>query len=261
MKRTPITPQDPDFPAEFHHLLHSAAVYDSSCSPEARVIFIDRDDGYYLKSAPRGTLEKEAAITRYFHQKGLAPAVLEYLSGERDFMLTARMPGEDCTHADVLSRPEWLADMMGQQLRALHEMSTDGCPVSDHTAHYLATVEQNYRTGNYDISRFPDSFGYASAEAAMLVVRQHAHRLKSDTLLHGDYCLPNIMVKDGLFSGFIDLGNGGVGDRHVDLFWGAWTLNFNLHTERYRDRFFDAYGRDKIELDMLDIVAACEVFG
>ena len=63
------------------------------------------------------------------------------------------------------------------------------------------------------------------------------------------------------FTGYIDLGNGGVGDRHVDLFWGAWTLNFNLHTDRYRDRFFDAYGRDRIEEEALLTVAAAEVFG
>jgi kanamycin kinase len=69
------------------------------------------------------------------------------------------------------------------------------------------------------------------------------------------------MLCDGRFSGFIDVGNGGLSDRHIDLFWGAWTLEFNLHTDRYRERFFDAYGRDKIESDMLRIVAACEVFG
>jgi kanamycin kinase len=69
------------------------------------------------------------------------------------------------------------------------------------------------------------------------------------------------MLDDWRFSGFIDLGNGGVGDRHIDLFWGAWTLWFNLKTDRYRDRFLDAYGRDKIDAPMLKIVAAAEVFG
>ncbi len=38
--------------------------------------------------------------------------------------------------------------------------------------------------------------------------------------------------------GFIDLGNGGVGDRHIDLFWGAWTLFYNLKTDRHTERFF-----------------------
>ena len=69
------------------------------------------------------------------------------------------------------------------------------------------------------------------------------------------------MLDDWKFSGFIDLGNGGVGDRHIDLFWGAWTLFYNLKTDAYCDRFLDAYGRDKIEEEMLRAIAAFEVFG
>ena len=74
-------------------------------------------------------------------------------------------------------------------------------------------------------------------------------------------CLPNIMFDGWELSGFIDLGNGGIGDRHVDLFWGAWTLRFNLGTDAYRELFFDAYGRDKIDKEILSVIAAAEVFG
>jgi kanamycin kinase len=79
--------------------------------------------------------------------------------------------------------------------------------------------------------------------------------------LHGDYCLPNIILDDWQFSGFIDLDNSGVGDRHVDLFWATWTLFFNLKTDKYRERFIDAYGREKVDEDMLRAIAAIEVFG
>ena len=47
----------------------------------------------------------------------------------------------------------------------------------------------------------------------------------------------------------------------IDLFWGAWTLNFNLKTDVYRNTFFDAYGRDKIDENALLAVSAAEVFG
>ena len=78
MKRTPITLQPKQFPEEFHPLISGADVYDSSCSREARVYFIDKQDGFYLKCAPAGTLEKEAAVTGFFHQKGLGAEVLAY---------------------------------------------------------------------------------------------------------------------------------------------------------------------------------------
>jgi kanamycin kinase len=69
------------------------------------------------------------------------------------------------------------------------------------------------------------------------------------------------MLNDWRFSGFIDLGQAGVGDRHIDLFWGAWTLWFNLKTDEYRERFYDAYGRDRVDPDLIRTVAAAEVFG
>ena len=68
---TPITPNLTDYPAEIRSLLSGAKLYDSSCSPEAKVIFVNKDSGYFLKSANKGVLEHEAEMTKYFHGKGL----------------------------------------------------------------------------------------------------------------------------------------------------------------------------------------------
>ena len=62
MKRTLLTIDPLTFPAEYRPLLSGAPVYDSSCSPAARVYYIDRDGGYYLKTQPvaKGSLRLEA---------------------------------------------------------------------------------------------------------------------------------------------------------------------------------------------------------
>ena len=54
MKRTRIQPDLNRFPEEVARFLEGAALYDSSCSPEARVTFIDREDGAFLKTAEAG---------------------------------------------------------------------------------------------------------------------------------------------------------------------------------------------------------------
>ena len=260
MKRTRICLNKDDYPQRLHELLDGAVTYDSSCSIGARVIFIDKDGGYYLKCSDKGSLRKEALLTDYFCQKGLGAQVVDYFSDEKDWLLTERVGGEDCTYQDYLSEPKRLCDTIAIRLRELHELDFSRCPI-DHTREYISTVEKNYREGNYDLSVFSGDMAYSSAEEAYEMFDKNKHLLSSDTLLHGDYCLPNIMLDNWRFSGFIDLGNGGVGDRHVDLFWGAWTLNFNLKTDEYRSRFFDAYGRDKVDEDMIRIIAAAEVFG
>lgn len=249
-----------NIPDELRRFAHGAEIYDSSCSPEARVYFIDKDDGYYLKTS-HASLEKEALMTSYFHKKGLGPEVLTYSRQGADWLLTTRIAGEDLIYKDYLAEPKRLSEFLGGKLRELHETDFHDCPVKNRTSEYLLLAEENYRTGNYDKSAFPDSFGYRSAEEAYRVLTLGKGELKNDTLIHGDYCLPNIILDGWKFSGFIDLGNAGVGDRHIDLFWGAWTLWFNLKTDSYRDRFLDSYGRDKVDEDILRVVAAAEVFG
>ncbi len=259
MKRTPINIDLKAFPDEFHPYLERAKVFDSSCSPEARVCFLDVEGGLYLKTSVGGSLRKEALMDDYFYKKGIgAPAVVKYISGERDWLLTSRVAGEDCTHKDYLADPRRLCDLLATKLRELHETDFSDCPIPDHLTNYLATAERNYRNGQYDVSYFAEK---STPEEAWRVLREGKRLLKTDTLLHGDYCLPNVMLDNWNFSGFIDLGNGGVGDRHVDLYWGAWTLKFNLGTDEFRERFLDAYGRDRVDENILKIVAAAEVFG
>lgn len=259
MKRTPVSIEPKDFPARFHGLLDGAQLFDSSCSPEARVWLIHKEEDFFLKTAPSGALIKEAALTEFFHQKGLGAEVLAYACEDRDWLLTRRVPGEDCLDPEYLADPKWLCDTTATLLRQLHETDPTGCPVN-RTADYIAAAEENRQLGHYDHNLFPDNWGYACAEDAWKVVCDTAPALKSDTLLHGDYCLPNIILRNRQFSGFIDLGNGGLGDRHIDLFWGIWSLGFNLKTDRWKDRFLDAYGRDIIQPELLEAIGAFEVF-
>ena len=257
MKRTKIQPDIEKIPQRFHKLIEGAEVYDSSCSPEAKVIYIDRDEGYFLKQSKKGMLAKEALLDDYFNKKGFTAPVVDYLSLESDWLLTKRVQGEDATFALYLDDPRRLATSSAEILRTLHESDFADCPVKTRMDDYFHTVDENYKRGGYDLSY--SIFG--TPEEAYRITLEGRHLLKNDTLIHGDYCLPNFLMDNWKFSGFIDLGNGGVGDRHVDLFWGAWTLNFNLHTDKYRDLFFDAYGRDKIDMDAIVVVSAAEVFG
>lgn len=261
MQRAPVQIDIEKYPLPLRPLLDGAEVYDSRCHSGAEVLFIDRDGGYYLKSTKGGELVTEAEMTKYFCSIGLGAKVLHFESGERDYMLTERVRGEDCTHAAYLSDPKRLCDKYAELLYDLHRRDFSGCPVQDRIGSYTALAEENYRTGNFDKSSFPDSFGYSSAEEAMALIKKYGSALKNDTLIHGDYCLPNVMLDDWRFSAFIDVGNGGVGDRHIDLFWGCWTFWYNLKTRDYEDRFLDAYGRGNFDRDLLRIVAAYEVFG
>ena len=260
MQKTPVQIDPDQFPEQFHSLLKGCPVYDSSSSPQAKVWFIDRGPGYYLKCSAKDTLRREAEMTRYFHQKGLAAEVLAYESRNDDWLLTPSIPGDDCVAAVHLADPKRLCTALADILHDLHAIDPADCPIH-HTAEYLATAERNYRAGMFDPAPFPEAAVYQTADAAWQTVQQKKHLLKTDTLIHGDFCLPNILLKDWNFSALIDFDHAGIGDRHVDLFWAIWSLRFNLKTDRWGDYFLDAYGREKVDPEVLQLIAAIEVFG
>ena len=262
MKHQPITVLPFDLPHELAPLLSGARIYDSSSSADARVYFLDKDEGYYLKRAARGELAREAQLTAFFHSLGLGPQVVRYASTDtHDLLLTVRLNGEDGVHPKHLAEPKRLCDVFATALRALHETKVLDCPVPNRTQNYIDTVYENARRGQFDLSLFGDEHPFRSAEEALRVFEDGKGALSCDVLLHGDYCLPNIVLSDFRPTGFIDLGCGGIGDRHIDVFWGLWTLWYNLGTHALDERFLDAYGRDAVRTELLKVIAAAEIFG
>ncbi len=252
-----INPEE--YPVWVQDLIKDAKVYDSSSSPAARVLFIDKDDGYYLKCAEKGSLKTEAKLTEYFHEKKMAQEVLAYEVHDKDYMLTRKVKGEDCTEEKYLSEPKRLAKMLGEILRALHEVDFSDCAF-DRVKTYVSSVNEGYESGRFD-NGLDDFTRKLTRDDAYRIAKETMPYLKREVLIHGDYCLPNIMLDDWKFSAFIDVGNGGVGDRHIDLFWGLWSLGYNLKTDKFSDWFLDAYGKDKVDFDKLEGISAMECFG
>ena len=188
---------------------------------EAKVLYAD---GCFLKIAPAGKLERAAVLQEYFHRKGLSAELAAFSQDdEKDYLLVREVPGK--SGIELLDRPEWLVDRLAEVLRRLHGLDASDCPVRDVNAQAIALYERE--TGR----------GYPGDVSV----------LRADALVHGDCCLPNVFFSDCGFSGFIDLGEGGLGDHHFDLYWAMWSLGYNLKTDGYSDRFLDAYGRDAVD--------------
>lgn len=257
MQHTRIHPQPELVPQEFRSLISENPIFDSSSSPLATVWFIDSGKGYFLKSSQQHALQHEAVMTKYCAEYGFSAQVLEYISDERDWLLTEKIPGDDCVAEQYLSEPERLAETMGMILAQLHQFRFENCPIGNVGSTMLAKAEYGYRHGVYDATLLSGDWSFSSAQQAWDTIERYGSLLNDNVVIHGDYCLPNIILDNWHFSGCIDFDNAGIGDRHIDLFWGAWTLRFNLHTDAYRDRFFDAYGRSSVDPRLIRLVAAC----
>ncbi|MDE5990733.1 MAG: aminoglycoside 3'-phosphotransferase [Clostridia bacterium] len=260
MELKPIKVNLDDYPTTLRPYLEDANLYDSSCSADAKVLFSDKDEGYYIKISQAGTLQTEAMMTNYFHSLDLSPKVSEYLSIDKDFLVTNKVIGNDCIHSKYLEQPEKLCDTLAESLRLLHSMSYSNCPVKNRTANYLDAAQKNYIAGVCDKTLLKQC-GFKSPDEAWDFVKTNRSLLKTDTLAHGDYCLPNVIFYNWKLSGLIDVGFGGVSDRHVDIFWGIWSLYHNLKTNAFTNRFIDAYGRTLVDDEVLRLIASIEIFG
>lgn len=245
------------FPPALHPLLRDGTLYDSSCHSAARVLYFDT--GYYVKIDKKGELAREAAMARYFHSLGLGVEVAAYLSEEQDYLVTRSGRGQDLTH--WLEDPQHLCRIYADSLRRLHSMDPGSAPVSARHRRFLDSANGSFSGGFYDESVLTDRFPVGSKEEAWAIMQENKTALRADCLIHGDACLPNLLLDDREQITFIDCSLAGIGDRHIDLYWAVWSLAYNLKTDAYTDYFLDQYGRDRFDPAMLRVVAAFELFG
>jgi kanamycin kinase len=143
------------------------------------------------------------------------------LAGERDRLewLQGRLPVPEVIGFFQAAGDDWLLTREVPGVPLYHQ-SVDMAP--DSVARLLAEILRAIH--GTDAADCP--FG----------VRKRGH-----VLVHGDYCLPNVLVTDGVLTGLIDVGQTGLGDPRVDLAAGVWSLQYNFGPGHGRE-FLDAYG-------------------
>ena len=150
MQLTPIQLSPCEFPPEIARLIEGASTYDSSCNITARTYYIDRDCGYFLKIAEKDFLKNEAIMFRYFNQKGISARVHEYISTDRDYLITEKINGSDGISQIHLDDPKRLCDVFSQSLSMLHSIDPSDCPIKGRTARMYKEAIEKYQADKSD---------------------------------------------------------------------------------------------------------------
>jgi kanamycin kinase len=236
-------------PNELIVFLQSSVLEDSSSSVESRTYKVIKDSEiYFLKIGPSELLSREVDMNRFFNKFGLGPeAELFCTRVNKGYLVTRALSGENGISKSHLSKPEKLAQSFGESLQKIHGLPVSECPIYDRSDEMLNQALNNINIGKCADYLIPE--GFMAGKKRFDELRGLA---KVDSVIHGDYCLPNIILQNFDLVGFVDLGNGGYGDSHHDLYWGLWTLNYNLKTEKYNTAFLEAYGKDKVDHDRIE---------
>lgn len=173
------------------------------------------------------------------------PKVLQYGVDEaREWLLTAAVDGVDATDAGLRADPAHLLLSLAKGLRRFHDADAGNCPFDNRLEVALKDVHRRVASGLVDPARdFHPEHQHLSAQAALVELRRLRPKSEDLVLCHGDYCLPNVLLKDGCVSGYVDLGEMGLADRWHDLAIATWSVTWNLGPGR-EGHFLDAYGID-----------------
>lgn len=241
------------FPEPIAAWIDGTPLTDVSGMSGDKTYFLDKSGGAYLKTGARGSLAQAADMQRYWAARGLSADVIMYVSADQDYMLTAPVPGKSCAAEEHIAQPERLCRVLGRALRRLHGAGCEDC-----ARRLTDELSARAADGKYSQSHLDALSPFAGASHACCAgaeVNAGAALLRNDALLHGDACLPNIMLDGWRLSGFVDVGDSGVGDRHYDIAWALWSIMHNLRDPRWGEAFLDAYGRELIDRQRLRICA------
>ena len=104
---------------------------------EANVIFIQKDGGMYLKIDAAGSLRRAYDMQRFLHVRGLSVECVEYISADRDYLLSRAAAGECAISEKYLRDPAKLTVAIAEAARALHDLNPADCPYARKTREFL----------------------------------------------------------------------------------------------------------------------------
>jgi aminoglycoside 3'-phosphotransferase-2 len=198
----------------------------------------------YLKAEPINPLGELSGEAERLHWLGTtavpAPQLRDNFEADGySWLLMTALPGADLTH--LVDRPTDLCDVLATCLQALHALDPATCPFDHRLDAKLASGASNVAAGRVDESDFDEARDGWTAEEVLAWLLEHRPDTEDLVVTHGDASLPNIIARDGAFSGIIDCGRLGVADRWQDLALACRSIIYNCG-EQHVAPFLAAYG-------------------
>ena len=198
-------------------------------------------------------LRRERDVLEWLTSRLPVPRVLDFeQEGQTQYLLMTEAPGSSAADELQATEAAQVISQLAEALRAVHDVDISACPFDMRLDVKLAEARARIDSGLVDEGDFE---GVNMGRSAMDIYHELiATRPDYEELVftHGDYCLPNIMLKDGAVSGFLDLGRAGIADRYTDLALAARSIRHNTGDEQLAGLFFEAYDLGEVDWQRVD---------
>lgn len=196
------------------------------------------DDMVLKIEKERENSNNEYRMMEWMADKLPVPKILGFAQeNNTNYLLMSRISGEMSCKEACMKQPGELVRILAEGLKMLWKVDISGCPYRNDLDNKLRLARIQVENNLCDTENVEEgTYGEGGFEnPAELLAWLEANRPEEDLVFaHGDYCLPNIFVKDGQVSGFIDLGNCGVADRYQDIALCYRSLLHNYADKEYK---------------------------
>lgn len=165
--------------------------------------------------------EETVQMMRWLEGKIPIPRVICF---ERDFeyqyLLMSKVSGKMSCDEYYLEHPKELLGLLAEAMKMLWSVDISDCPRNRNIDAELKEARYRVENNLVDLDNAePTTFGDGGfKDPKELLQWLEDNRPDYEPVLsHGDFCLPNIFIENGGISGFIDLGDTGIGDKWRDI--------------------------------------------
>lgn len=217
------------------------------------------------------SLSVEAKLISWLKPHIFVPTVIQYEcvnasdNNDYDVFVMSKLEGKNLKVLRHEYDKNEVVRVYGRALRALHSLPFKDCPV---WVDLDARIEEaKFKTTNesVDTNDFEEQYMGIPVEVLLEKLEKTKPAILDLVCAHGDYCLDNVMAKaeegNGLsFTGFIDMGRGGVQDRYQDIALAIRSVRNHLGLE-YEKTFLEAYGLiDTLDVDKVNFYILLDEF-
>ncbi len=213
----------------------------------SKVFRLDAPDknSLYLKTStriPGFSLLQEKMKLDWLENRLPVPKILLFCETENtDYLLLSEISGtpanDDFSKKDI----PLIIEQLVSGLKTIHALSIEDCPFDEQLDYKIELVKERMLKGLVEETDFDEERQGKAAEDLFQELIKTKPANEDLVFTHGDYCVPNVILKDGELSGFVDWGNAGVADRYQDLALLTRSILDNFG-ENWTENVFEIYG-------------------
>ncbi|HSK70852.1 MAG TPA: APH(3') family aminoglycoside O-phosphotransferase [Pyrinomonadaceae bacterium] len=198
----------------------------------------------YLKVDSRAfshSLLKEKVKLEWLKNRLPVPEVLLFTADENnEYLLLSEISGLPSSDDSLKTDTPHVIEQLVNGLKMIHSLPIEDCPFKTGLDYKIEFARERMIKGLVEEEDFDDERQGRTAEDLfdeLLAVKPTDEDL---VFTHGDYCAPNIILKNGKLSGFVDWAIAGIADRYQDIALLTRSVRYNFG-EEYEESVFEIY--------------------